>query len=380
MPILDFIYFDAGGGHRASAEALREAIARQGRPWTVRMIHLQELLDEIDVVRKVTGVRLQDVYNQVLRRGWTLGSPQMLRVLSALIQSFHGASTRLIAQHWQKLKPKPDLVVSFVPHFNRALLQGLRAVDPNTPFVTILTDLADYPPHFWMERQEQVFICGTDKALEQGKALGIAPQNLARTTGMIIHPRFYDAVSLDLAQERRKLGLEPEAPTGLVMFGGFGSDQMLVVERELARARLPLQMIYICGKNQRLRERLEREPLRHPRFLEGFTAEIPYYMGLADFFIGKPGPGSVSEALAMGLPVVVQRNARTLPQERYNAEWILERRVGLVLKSFRRIGPALAELSEPATLARMRSRVSELKNRAVFEIPDILAELLSEAG
>ena len=51
-------------------------------------------------------------------------------------------------------------------------------------------------------------------------------------------------------------------------------------------------------------------------------------MQLADFFIGKPGPGSVSEALAMRLPVIVECNAWTLPQERYNAEWIVEKEVG----------------------------------------------------
>ena len=58
-------------------------------------------------------------------------------------------------------------------------------------------------------------------------------------------------------------------------------------------------------------------------------------MSLADFFIGKPGPGSISEAVAMGLPVIVERNTWTLPQERYNADWVLERNAGLVLPNFR---------------------------------------------
>ena len=62
--------------------------------------------------------------------------------------------------------------------------------------------------------------------------------------------------------------------------------------------------------------------------MEGFTTSVNYYMQLADFFIGKPGPGSVSEALAMQLPVIVECNAWTLPQERYNAEWVVEKEVG----------------------------------------------------
>jgi len=52
-------------------------------------------------------------------------------------------------------------------------------------------------------------------------------------------------------------------------------------------------------------------------------------MWLSEFFIGKPGPGSVSEALAMGLPVLVEAGNKTLAQERYNVEWIEEQGVGL---------------------------------------------------
>jgi 1,2-diacylglycerol 3-beta-galactosyltransferase len=101
-------------------------------------------------------------------------------------------------------------------------------------------------------------------------------------------------------------------------------------------------------------------------------------MRLADFFIGKPGPGSVSEALAMKLPVIVECNAWTLPQERYNAVWIVEKEVGIVLKNFRRIDEAVAQLIQPATLARYRANAAAMHNRAVFEIPEMLEKILSE--
>ena len=78
---LDFVFFDAGGGHRAAATALQQVIDTQGRPWTVRMVNLQEVLDPLDVFRKVTGRRLQDVYNLLLKRRWTLGTRQMLPVM-----------------------------------------------------------------------------------------------------------------------------------------------------------------------------------------------------------------------------------------------------------------------------------------------------------
>ena len=138
------------------------------------------------------------------------------------------------------------------------------------------------------------------------------------------------------------------------------------------------QFIFICGKNQKLAERLRRLPTTFPKYVEGFTSEIPYYMHLSDFFVGKPGPGSISEALAMHLPVIVECNAWTLPQERYNTEWVREKDVGVVLKSFREIDGAVRQLLEPANLARFRSNAAGITNRAVFEIPDILDGVLQK--
>jgi 1,2-diacylglycerol 3-beta-galactosyltransferase len=110
-------------------------------------------------------------------------------------------------------------------------------------------------------------------------------------------------------------------------------------------------------------------------FVEGFTSEVPYYMHLSDFFIGKPGPGSISEALAMHLPVIVERNAWTLPQERYNCDWIRERGIGLVAPNFRNVDRVVAELLEPNTFEDFRSHARGIDNRAVFEIPDILEKI-----
>jgi UDP-N-acetylglucosamine:LPS N-acetylglucosamine transferase len=97
-------------------------------------------------------------------------------------------------------------------------------------------------------------------------------------------------------------------------------------------------------------------------------------MHLADFFIGKPGPGSISEAVQMQLPIIVERNLWTLAQERYNAEWVVEKKVGLVVPNFNGIREAVAQLEKG--FAGYRSNVEKIRNRAVFEIPDILATIL----
>jgi hypothetical protein len=373
---IDFIFFDAGGGHRSAANALNSIIEEQNRPWEVRLVDLQDILTSLDVIRKYTGIRMEDVYNKLLKKGWTLGSAQMLAAMHLLLRVNHGKMVKLMELYWKQ--SRPDLVVSLVPNFNRTLFQSLSASLPKTPMVTILTDLADYPPHFWIESQPQYFICGTPKAAEQAYALGHPKERVFLTSGMILRPSFYKLIDDDREQERRRLGLDPKLPTGLVLFGGEGSEWMIEISRTLSKANLPLQLIMICGKNKNLRKRLEYAKPNFPVLIEGFTSEIPYYMHLSDFFIGKPGPGSISEAIAMKLPVVVERNAWTLPQERYNADWIRDNGLGVVLKSFRDIEAGLRELLEPANLERYRRNAACVNNRAVFEIPDILDGLLTD--
>ena len=153
---------------------------------------------------------------------------------------------------------------------------------------------------------------------------------------------------------------------------------MVDIVQQLGRATQDLQLIAICGRNCQLQEKLGSLKLRNRVFVDGFTQAIPYYMKLADFFVGKPGPGSISEAIQMKLPVIVERNAWTLPQERFNAEWIEQQGVGIALKSFRKIAPAVRNLLASDELREMRERAARIKNRAVFEIPEILSKLLDE--
>src|SRR6266849_6080458 len=112
MRKIHLVFFDAGGGHRAAAKALALAIAGQQRPWDVRLVNLQELLDEMDIFRKVTGLRLQDVYNLMLKKGWTLGSPQLSAGMHLLIRLFHGKQVRMLEKFWRT--SRPDMVVSLV--------------------------------------------------------------------------------------------------------------------------------------------------------------------------------------------------------------------------------------------------------------------------
>jgi len=377
MKKIHVLFHDGGGGHRNAAVALQTVAAQQQRPWKIELIQFQDLTDKLDVLRKLTGVRIQEQYNILLRNGWTLGATQLLRVLQSTIRLFHRPMVRLLARYFRE--HPADLLVSVIPHFNRQIAEAWSSVYPERPFVTLITDLADFPPRFWIEPLEQQYlICGTERAVEQARAMGKQQSHIFATSGMILRPDFYLPDKTDPVALRRELGLQPNLPTGILLFGGFGSKVMYDIVERLDAARVPVQLIVICGRNDKLAEKFRSRSWNLPLHVLGFTKEVHRLMSAADFLIGKPGPGSIAEAMVRRLPVILECNAWTMPQERYNTEWVIEKRVGIVLSSFDEIVPGVKQLLEPAMLAAFRRNVAALNNQAIFEIPEIFAKLLDE--
>jgi UDP-N-acetylglucosamine:LPS N-acetylglucosamine transferase len=369
---LIIVFHHAGGGHRSAAEALKATLSGQEHPWDVSLLDIQELLDPLDLIRRGTGLRIQDTYNLILRKGWTRFTPQLLLILQGTIRLYHGPIVKLLRAYWDE--HPADVVLSVIPHFNREIGESLRADGANTPFVTLITDLADYPPHFWIERESEYIIAGTERARQQALAVGHAADHVFKTSGMILKPRFYEKTTVDRVVERKRLGLEPDSPTGIVLFGGHGSQVMVDITKKLDEAGSGVQLILICGHNQKLATALKNLKTKKPLAVVGFAQNVEYYMALADFFIGKPGPGSISEALQFHLPVIVECNSKTLPQERYNAEWVTENGYGIVVPSFKKIAPAVRRLLESATFNEFRLTVGEYSNRALFEVSPILEQ------
>jgi hypothetical protein len=369
------LFHDAGGGHRNAAFALKTISEQQKRPWEINPVQFQDLTDHLDVLRRLTGIRIQEQYNILLRNGWTWGSEYLLRVLQLTIRIFHRPMVRLLANYWRS--HPADMLISVIPHFNREIAESWTSTYPGRSFVTLITDMADFPPRFWIEPvPEQIVIAGSDRAMQQARNFGKTNSNLLQASGMILRPDFYAPQNETPQKIRKEIGLDGQMATAIVLFGGYGSNVIYDIVEQVERAQLPLQMILICGKNEKLAERLRRRKWRVALHVVGFSKEINRLMHASDFMVGKPGPGSIAEAMVSGLPVLVECNSSTLPQERFNTEWVMEKQVGLVVRNFRDVVPALRQFLVPERLAAMKRNTIQQRSRAVFEIPEFISGLL----
>jgi 1,2-diacylglycerol 3-beta-galactosyltransferase len=156
--ILLFI-LDAGGGHRSAANALVEAARRQGRPWRFRVVSLQDVFAPLDFGRRLTGRPMEDTYNGLVRQRRTLFLATVLRGFQWLIRRMRPRLCRLLTAGLTD--PPPQLVVSLVPNFNGVIAEAVRQCLPGTHFFVLLTDFADFPPHFWLEPELDRVIVGS---------------------------------------------------------------------------------------------------------------------------------------------------------------------------------------------------------------------------
>lgn len=380
--VINVIVGQGGGGHYASYHALRALAEQQGLPWHFQVTDMDEIIanlaaqNQVKNAYEMLGFSGHDLYNLMQKSGWTWLWPLKMRLNKFLVKLNYDIGVKIFEEYWRE--QQPDLVLSFMPLYNKGLSESLEKAKPGTPYVTVMVDFADYPPAFWIEPETNNYtVCGTEKAVEQARTLGVKEELSIQASGMVVHPRFYEPTTRDRATERQKLGLDPDCLTGVVMFGGHGSKAMLDIAKQLESFSDQLQLIFLCGRNEELATALRNRQTPQKRLVVNFTQDVPSYMDLADFFIGKPGPGSLSEALAMKLPVITECNASTLIHEKYNTEWVREKQVGLVLRSFRQINRAVEQFLQPDTFAHYQANVAALNNRAVFEVAEILQQILA---
>jgi UDP-N-acetylglucosamine:LPS N-acetylglucosamine transferase len=372
---------DAGGGHRAAAQALVAAAEESRAPFALRVQNYQQILVGLDPLHRLTGLSLEDAYNLILRRRWNAAMVPLMRLMHGAIRVLRPAIRRTLAA-WLAERPRPAAVVSVMPHFNAITADALRAAHPGVPLVVVLTDFADFPPHFWIEPGPARIVVGSDEARAQALALGIAPERVSRVSGMILRPGFYRASGPEArARMRAELGLLDDDFAVMLLFGGKGSPEMPRLADALLAADSEARVLAVCGDNPELVAGVREVEGRASGRLTtlGFTDRIAELLAASDLLVTKPGPGSLTEAFHACVPVVVTRNRHTIPQERFNTDFVKGHGLGLVVRHWREIPGAVARLrSDPVERAAIRARIAALPaNRAVFEVLDIVA---SEAG
>lgn len=322
-------YANAGGGHLSVAKALKEFL-ESNRPWKVTLVDAYAEFDYIDLFKIIFRKSHVQLYNESIGKDLSL----LVRLFSFFILKLnlsivkHTIINKVSAFLEQT---QPDLVISVMPWVDTFIDESISLNSKKISFVTIPTDFDEFTNKMWFSSERQFLICGTDKLIEQAKGKKHPQHALFAVPGMIVAKHFYDTRKINKKIMRENLQLDPNIPTGLVLYGKNASKKMLAIAEHLSITKTPLQFIFVCG-NAELAKTIENIPSPYLKKVFAYTDKIYDLMQASDFFIGKPGSISVSEALVMRLPVILEYNNYTFFQEQYIAKWVKEKKVGLLFE------------------------------------------------
>lgn len=371
---------EAGGGHRVSAEALRDAF-HERFPGGFQ-------IEIVDMWAKHTRVLLRHLPRSY--HFWATEVPWIYESLYRLFEKEEQLTWFWDSIYYWVRKPvsqafrqyNPDAIISVHPLMQEVPLRILSYMGWSVPFFTVVTDLASIHPT-WLHPEVTLCFLPTEEARRQALEAGLREEQL-RCYGLPIRPAFAQQ-SASKMELRRKLGLVEDLPAVLLMGGGEGMGPVGRIARAVAvrlakgeQGRPAGQMVVVCGRNRKLQEALLAHPWPIPTRILGFVQNMPEWMSACDCIITKAGPGTIAEALACGLPIIL---SGFIPgQEEGNVSYVLEHGVGVYRKAsleiaetvFRWLGPEQAERERMAEQARRLSRP-----QAAFQIVEEIACVLA---
>lgn len=323
---------DAGGGHRGTALSLQVSIARMGLPWDVRIVNLYtEVWKKVDLAQLLFQVPGEEIYNFCMKRSMRRCTTLMHRLTPWFLRFQAPLAVKVTREFLAR--EKPDLVISLMPFVNDIYAEALAGT--GIPLCVLVTDLVDTSSRIWFSpkacRQARFFAVGCPEALAQARALGAEK---VFDCGLVIHPKFFDpgVRGLEKRQARRRMGLREGLFTPMILMGAYGGSAMTALIRQFEKSEATWQIVACCGKNRLLLSQLERlRPRLKNRLVPlGFTQELHLAMRASDLCITKPGPASLTEAMAMNVPLVLD-DARTMIQEEANVDYVRDRGLGVVV-------------------------------------------------
>jgi len=314
-----FLFSDTGGGHRSAAEAVIEAIELEYAD-RVRT----QMVDVFKDYAPHPLDRLPDLYPKIVRlpQAWGMGyrlsdGRRRARLISTSVWPYVRRSIRrLIAAN------PSDLIVSMHPLMNGTVL---RALDEQRPyFITVVTDMVTTHA-FWYSRKVDLCLVPTEEAGRRGVALGLNPEQVL-VVGLPVADRFCKPPG-DRNALRARFGWAQDRPLVLLVGGGEGMGPLEEVACAIADAGLPVSLVVIAGRNERLKSRLESRHWAIPAHIYGFVREMPDFMRAADILVTKAGPGTISEAFIAGLPMALY--SRLPGQEEGNVTYVVSQGAGV---------------------------------------------------
>jgi len=357
---------DTGGGHRSSAEAVLEALR-----------HRQISNCEVEMVDVLSGYapfpinKLDRLYPYMTRFSKVTWEPAYRFTNTPERARFLMRTAWPIAQETARkvLVNRPaDLIVSFHPLFNYAMLWAREKEKNDTPMATMVTDMATIHA-MWCAPGMVRYMVPTPQAARLAVGYGIDKDKLD-ITGLPISRRFADLTGRPKKEVRHNLDLDPDLPTVLLMGGGQGMGRMYTVARALASIKIEFQLIIVAGRNPSLKLQLQLANWKIPVRVYGFTREIPALMAASDVLVTKAGPSTVAEAMAMGLPMIL---SGYIPgQEDGNMKIVVRGKAGVYAPKPKQMAqtlrewltPGATELSECAKAARQLGRPEAAENVA----------------
>jgi UDP-N-acetylglucosamine:LPS N-acetylglucosamine transferase len=381
-PRVFVLYTEGGGGHRSVATALSERL-RSAFGWEVVVVNAYRDVDTyVDLFRILTGRPVDDLYNEMLKHFIPTYVPwQFFHAFANLVRLnkliYGRRASRKLERYWRR--EQPDLVVSVMPWVNDMVANSVRRARPGVPFVTVMTDYDECSRGMWFSPSLHYVICSSSKAARRAALRGIPREGILTVPGVVVSSAFCEAADEDRDETRARLGLEPGVPAGLVMYGRQGASRMIEVARAMTRAEYPFQLMFVCGHDDSTAAAIRALPTPYPKAVFGYVDEVHRYMRAADFFVSKPGPSSIAEALAIGLPMVLDFDWRTMLQDRYNAMWAAESGVALLSRGLGRLPKTVGALLDGYDGYRAAAQAAS-GGQALPEVTALLERWVAGAG
>jgi 1,2-diacylglycerol 3-beta-galactosyltransferase len=233
-----------------------------------------------------------------------------------------------------------DVIVSCHPVPITSFIDILEEKDGNQrqPFITVVTDMVTTPA-FWYDKRADLITVPTEYARLRGLKLGMREEQF-RVLGLPVAERFCHP-SDDRRAIRERLGWPQDLPMIVIIGGGEGMGPLGKNALAIDKARLPAGVAVVCGRNKRLKERLQHHEWNIPAYIYGFVHEMPDFMAAADVLVSKAGPGTISEAFISGIPLILY--SRMPGQEDGNVAYVMEEGAGIWAPQPRLLVEALRE-------------------------------------